>query len=88
MKTSLGKLQQFEDCILGRTTGDQRMLFEAKLLLDPVLWEDAHWQQKTYRIVRDYGRQRLRSELEQVHQMLFTTPQHRKFRDKVLDFFR
>lgn len=88
MKTSLDNLQLMEDCLLGQASGEQRLLFEAKLLLDPMLREDAYWQRKTYRIVRDYGRQQLRDELERVHQVLFTAPQHRKFCDRVLGFFR
>ncbi|SEL29519.1 hypothetical protein [Parapedobacter koreensis] len=87
MKTSLDDLQLMENCLLGRASGEQRTLFEARLLLDPVLREDAHWQQQTYRIIRDYGRKQLRNELEQVHQVLFTAPRHRAFRDKVLSFF-
>jgi len=88
MKTSLDKLQLMEDCLLGQASGEQRLFFEANLLLDPILREEAHWQCKTYHVVRDYGRQQLRSELEQVHQVLFTASQHHKFHDWVLGFFR
>jgi len=88
MKTSLDKLQLMDDCLLGQASCEQRLLFEAKLLLDPMLREDAHWQRKTYHIVRDYGRLQLRSELERIHETLFTTSQHRKFRDQILAFFR
>ncbi|RQP13740.1 hypothetical protein [Parapedobacter defluvii] len=88
MKTSLDNLQLMEDCLLGRASNEQCLFFEAALLLDPALREDIRWQQKTYHIIRDYGRQQLRSELDQVHKMLFTSPQHRTFRDQVLKFFR
>lgn len=76
-----------EDCLQGQAPDEERLLFEAKLLLDPELREDAHWQQKTYGIIRNYGRQQLRQELEQAHQTLFTVPQHQRFRDKVLELF-
>lgn len=88
MRTSLNNLQLTEDCLLGRASGEQRVLFEANLLLNPVLREDVRWQRKTYLIIREYGRQQLRTELEQVHQALFTAPQHRTFRERVFEFFR
>lgn len=88
MKTSLDEMQRMEDCLLERASGEQRLLFAAKLLLNPVLREDAHWQQKTYRIIREYGRQQLQAELERAHQVLFTTPRHQAFRDRIFGFFR
>ncbi|MGK6351464.1 hypothetical protein [Parapedobacter sp. DT-150] len=88
MKTSLNELQWMEDGLLGHVSGEQRILFEAQLLLDPAFQEAARWQRKTYGIIRDHGRQQLRHELEHVHRELFTTLQHRSFREKVLAFFR
>lgn len=88
MKTSLDELQLIESCLLGQASGGQQALFEAKLLLDSELGEDAYWQRKTYGIIRECGRKQLRNELEQIHQVLFSSPQHQSFRDKVLRFFR
>ena len=87
MKTSLDKLQLMEDCLLGRSSGEQQALFEAKLLLDSELREDTYWQRKTYGIIHECGRKQLRKELENVHRTLFTAPQHQSFRDKILGFF-
>ncbi len=87
MKTSLDSLQHMEDCLLGRATNEQRVLFEAQLLLDPALREEAHWQRKTYAVIREQGRRQLRKELDHLHRTLFTAPQHRSFRDRVLRFF-
>ncbi|SKB87129.1 hypothetical protein SAMN05660226_03528 [Parapedobacter luteus] len=88
MKTLLDNLQMAEDCLLGHASDEQRLLFEASLLLYPALREDVHWQRKTYHIIRAYGRQRLRHELEAMHRTLFTAPRHRAFRDKVLRIFQ
>jgi hypothetical protein len=87
MKTSLGNLQLMEDWLLGRASGSDQAVFAARQLLDPALREDAYWQRKTYSIVREYGRQRLRQELEHLHRELFTAPQHQSFRERVLAFF-
>lgn len=88
MKTSLNELQWTEDCLIGRVSGEHRALFEARLLLDPAFQEAARWQRKTYGIIRDHGRRQLRDELDRVHRELFTAPEHRSFREQVLDFFR
>ncbi len=88
MKTSLDELQRMEDCLLRQAPGAEQLLFAATLLLNPELREDVRWQRKTYGIIREYGRQRLREELEQVHHVLFAAPHHRSFREKVLAFFR
>lgn len=88
MKTSsLDEMQFMEDCLLSRASGEQRLLFEANLLVKPALREDVHWQRKAYSFIRAYGRQQLRRELEDVHQALFTAPKYRAFRDKIFGFF-
>ncbi len=88
MKTSLDKLQLVEDCLSGRSTGSDQALFKAMLLLDPEFGEDVYWQRKAYVVIREYGRTQFRNELDRTHQTLFTAPQHRSFRDKILGFFR
>ncbi|MFC3199052.1 hypothetical protein ACFOET_15615 [Parapedobacter deserti] len=87
MKTSSDKFQFMEDCLLGRAPGTEQALFQASLLVDPDLREDAYWQSKTYAVIREFGRAQFRTELEQLHLTLFTAPQHRSFRHKVLGFF-
>ena len=66
---------------------EERLLFEAQLLLHPGLAEQVQWQKQTYALVRQYGRQQLRAELEKVHHTLFTRPEHQSFRQKILRLF-
>lgn len=80
-------MQVTENYLLGHVSSAEQVLFSAKLLLDPVLRDDVYWQRKTYGLVRDYGRQRLREELEHLHRELFTAPQHRSFRERIRTFF-
>ncbi|SFB85589.1 hypothetical protein SAMN05421747_101537 [Parapedobacter composti] len=88
MKTLLDELQWKEDCLLGRAPGEQQTLFQARLLADPEFRKDIHWQCQAYGYIREYGRRQLRDELEGIHRMLFTEPQHRLFRNRVMAFFR
>ena len=63
------------------------LVFEARLLLEPGLHEKMHWQKETYRMVKLYGRDQLKKEIEAVHQQLFTQPEHRSFSQKIRQLF-
>jgi hypothetical protein len=63
------------------------LVFEARLLLEPELHDKMLWQQKTYSIVRQYGRDQLREEIDSVHQKLFNEARHQSFRQKIMRLF-
>lgn len=88
MRTSLIETEQIEAHLLRRSDTGEALVFEAKMLLDPELKEMVLWQQKTYHIVKLYGREQLRHEIEAVHQKLFTEQQHKSFRQKIMSLFR
>lgn len=87
MKTSWDELRLIEDFLLSDTDTEDILLFEANLLLQPNLKESVFWQQKTYSLVHKYGRLRLRKEIDQVHEKLFTAPEHHSFRQKIMQLF-
>lgn len=88
MRTSLNDIQQIEDYLLQYAGKTDRALFEARLILQPALQEDLVWQQKTFEIIKQYGRRRLKAEIETVHQQLFTEPEHHSFCSKIMAMFR
>ena len=69
------------------STGDA-LVFEARLLLQPDLTDDMHWQQKTYGLVQNYGRVQLKQEIEVVHQQLFTDSKYHRFSQKIKALFK
>lgn len=83
MKISWNETQQIEAFINGTADPGDAILFEAKLLLDNELAEKLRWQKKAYQVVKQYGRQKLREEIETVHQHLFTGHQHLTFSQKI-----
>jgi hypothetical protein len=87
MRTSLNDIQQIDDYLLQYAGKADRALFEARLLLQPALQENLAWQQKTYDIIKQYSRRRLKAEIESVHQLLFTEPEHIPFRRKIMALF-
>ena len=88
MKTSLNDLRLIEDYLLTGFDPEENCLLEAKLILQPELREEVYWQDKTYQVIRDYGRNQLKKEIEKVHQALFDAPEHQNFRQRILSFFR
>ncbi|HEY4194004.1 MAG TPA: hypothetical protein VGM63_00595 [Mucilaginibacter sp.] len=87
MRTSLIETEQIEAYLLKLSDPGDSLVFEARLLLDAELSEKVAWQKKTYSIVRIYGRDQLRKEIESVHQKLFTQPEHVSFSQKIRRLF-
>lgn len=87
MRTSLNEIQLTEEHLMQRLHGDEEFLFQAKLILNRKLAENVQFQSKSYHLVREYGRKRLKEELEAVHQKLFSEDEYRSFRQKVLSLF-
>jgi len=83
----LNELQLIEDFLLVNTNAEDKVLMEARQILQPDLQESVYWQEKTYRLIETYGREQLRKEISQVHQKLFTTPEHFSFSERVKRFF-
>ena len=88
MRTSLNEIEQIEKYLLGGLKSEDRLLFQAELLLNPQKAENVYWQQKTYQLIQAYGRKQLKQEIEAVHQKLFTQPARQNFRQKVLALFK
>ena len=87
MRTSLIETEQIDTYLHHLSKPGDRLVFDARLLLDPEFKDRVQWQQKTYHIVRQYGRDQLKQEIEAVHQQLFTMRQHASFRQKIMRLF-
>jgi anti-sigma factor RsiW len=87
MKTSWKKTQTIEQYLSGTLSPTGSLLFRARLLTDPGLQRDVALQQKTYDLVRLYGRQRMRTRLEALHRQLFRDPEKKSFQQQVLQYF-
>jgi len=87
MRTSLIETEQIEAHLLRLSEPGDALVFEARLLLEPGLRDKMHWQQKTYTIIKQYGRQQLRQEIGAVHQQLFSNPEHAGFGQKIMRLF-
>ena len=81
--TSWNETERIEAHLSGKTDTGNALVFEAQLLLDPALADKVFWQQKTYTVIQNYSRRQLKREIDQVHQQLFTLPEHLSFSRKI-----
>jgi hypothetical protein len=82
------EIQQIESYLHKQMEPSEAVLMEAKLLLDNELNEKVNWQKQSYALAKFYGRKQLRSEIETVHNCLFTEKRFEKFRNVVLTLFK
>lgn len=88
MRTSLNKLQEIEGFVLQSADITDRLVFEARMIVDPTLIPEVTLQKEAYALIQQYGRRQLKAELEEVHQALFTQPAHQRFRQKIMALFK
>ncbi|HEY8929732.1 MAG TPA: hypothetical protein VIM55_11105 [Mucilaginibacter sp.] len=87
MRTSLLETEQIEAHLLQRSAPAHALLFDAKLLLNDDLADKLNWQKATYTVIKNYGRNQLKKEIEAVHQSLFSEARHRSFSEKIRRIF-
>jgi hypothetical protein len=87
MRTSLNEIQTIEKHLQGQLSGGNEALFQANLLLNPVLPQQVRVQVQSYRLIQAYGRKQLSAEIRQVQEQLFTAPEHKTFLQRILTFF-
>lgn len=87
MRTSLNETRQIEQYLFKDLDQEEALVFEAKTILSPKLADRVLWQNKTYTLIKQYGRRKLREEIASVQQQLFQAPEHRGFRQKILQLF-
>jgi hypothetical protein len=87
MRTSLNEIRDIEAYLSGASSPEYRLLFEARMLLQPELQQKTREQQHIYHLVKAYSRNQLKNELDKVHEHLLTSPEHSSFRQRILRLF-
>ena len=88
MRTSLNDIQLTEHFLKGALAPEEALLFEARLLTDPVLRLNLAIQKQVYRLIMLYQRKKLKEELEDIHHQLFHDPENRDFKQKIFQLFK
>lgn len=88
MRTSLNKIQEIEGFVLQSADVSDRLVFEACMIINPDLIQEVSLQKEAYALIQQYSRRKLKAELEDIHQALFTQPVHHHFREKIRTLFK
>lgn len=84
MKTSLTEIKEIDDRITNQLPDGDKLLFDARMIIDPVLRFNMTMQRKLYALVKAYARQTLRSEVTRVQDKVF---QDNSFRNEIQTIF-
>ncbi len=87
MRTSLNKIKETEEYLFKKSAANERLLFEAELILNPELQQSLIWQKKTYELIDLYGKAEIKTELNRVHQEFFSDKKYQSYCLKILSFF-
>lgn len=88
MRTSLTEIEQTEKFLSGKMVPEDALVFEAKMLSNPLLKMNVFFQQKVYSLVRLYHRKKLKEEAEKAHQHLFHHPDKKEFQETIFQLFK
>jgi hypothetical protein len=86
MKT-LRETKEIDRYLLDTLSPASKILFEAKLLIDPTLKRRVEWQQRLYSLIKRSGRRQLKSEAARLHHQLFSDPAKREFQLNMFQIF-
>lgn len=87
MTTSLNEITQAEDFLQGNLKPEDSLVFRARLLVSPLFRKNFLAQQKTYSLIRLYGRRKLKSEIESIQEKFFNDPDNTFYRQKIEQLF-
>jgi hypothetical protein len=87
MRTSLNDIHEIDQFLSGELGSEDALVFEARLLTNPVLRVNTTIQQKIRLVVKVFHRKQLKQELRAIHADLFSNPEKSEFQKEVLRNF-
>ena len=88
MRTSLNELKAIDDHLFHQASGPDNFLFEVRLMLDDELRTKVFQQQQVHALIQQYGRKKLKAEIDAVHQQLFNDSRPHSFAAKIMRLFK
>jgi hypothetical protein len=88
MRTSLNEIRDAEKYLFKQLNTEDSLLFEAKMVINPLLRLNVSIQKKVYSLLKMYHRKKLREEFEIIHDKLFNHPDKRAFQESVHQLFK
>lgn len=87
MKTSPNNTREIESFLKGDMPPQDKLLFRARLLIDPFLRIDTAVQKTTYTVVKAFGRRRTRRLLEKTFDDITRDPAKDHFMNEIKNLF-
>ena len=87
MRTSLTDIRQTELYLQNNMRPEDRLLFEARLITNPVLRMNLLVQKKAYKLLRHYHRKKMKEDIAAVQEKLFSNPEKLVFRQGIYHVF-
>lgn len=84
----MNETQQLENYLLGGLSAEDRLLIEAQLLINRDLRRTANLQKLTYALVQNYGRKKLKADIQAAQKRLFTETRFSSFRKTITSIFK
>ena len=88
MATSRNEIIKTEKYLTGQLPVEDKLLFDAQLLIHPVLKLNTRVQEKIYYLIHLYGRKRLKSEIASVQRKVFNDPDKADFQNRIHSIFK
>jgi len=84
----MNEVQQIERYLSGKMSPGDKLVMDARMVLDPRLEEKIKWQKKTYTLIRDHGRKEVRREIELAHTQVFSEKKFQAFQKIIRNIFK
>lgn len=88
MRTSLNEIQQIEKFLTGELPPDEHLLFEAQMLTNPQLKLHVALQKEIYLLLAHYHRNKLKHEVKEIHDRLFSKRKYNAFQKAIFSLFK
>jgi hypothetical protein len=88
MMTSISELIRAERFLAGKLQPQDKLSYEARLIVDKEARENLFFHKMLHRLVCFYHREKVKKQIEQIHERLFQDPAKAVFKDAVLKHFK
>jgi hypothetical protein len=88
MKISWNDTRRIQRYLDNELSGEEKILFEAQLLLDPHFKLNVRLQKKIHSLIKLYGRRKMKAEIGKIHHQLFHNPEHIIFQQRIQQLFK
>ena len=88
MRASLNEIREIEGYLTGALAPEDRLLLEARALIDVKLRQNISAQGKLMELLRLYRHMKMRVQLQEIHSEMLRDPSRSLWRESILNYFK